>query len=139
LFQTERDINDPNSKIIKIKKGYNWVMHELAVTESILNIAVKHAQQAQAARVTDLYLVIGRLASIVDDSIQFYWDIISSETVCQGAKLHFKRVPAELLCLSCQQPYTLDDDLCPCPNCGSSQVKVTSGDQFWLDSIEIQQ
>lgn len=113
-------------------------MHELAVTESILNIALKHAQQANAARVTDLYLVIGRLASIVDDSIQFYWDIISSETICQGAQLHFKRVPAEMLCLDCQQPYTLDSDLTPCPTCGSSQVKVTSGDQFWLDSIEIQ-
>lgn len=113
-------------------------MHELAVTESILNIAVKHAQQAEAVRVTDLYLVIGRLASLVDDSIQFYWDIISSETVCQGATLHFKRIPATLLCLDCQQEYTLDDELSPCPNCASSKVKVTSGDQFWLESIEIQ-
>jgi hydrogenase nickel incorporation protein HypA/HybF len=113
-------------------------MHELAVTESILNIAVKHAQQAQAARVTDLYLVIGRLASLIDDSIQFYWDIISSDTICQGAKLHFKRVPAVLLCLDCQKEYTLNADLSPCTTCGSNKVKVISGDQFWLDSIEIQ-
>ena len=113
-------------------------MHELAVTENILNIAVKHARQAEAKRVTDLYLVIGRLASIVDDSIQFYWDIISAETVCQGATLHFKRVPAQLICLDCQQEYTLDGELSPCPNCQSAKVKVTSGDQFWLDSIEIE-
>ena len=32
-------------------------MHELAVTESILEIAKKYAQQAGASRVTDLYLV----------------------------------------------------------------------------------
>jgi hydrogenase nickel incorporation protein HypA/HybF len=113
-------------------------MHELAVTESILNIALKHAQQAQATRVTDLHLVIGRLASIVDDSVQFYWDIISSDTICQGAQLHFERVPATLLCLECQKEYTLDSELSPCPVCGSAQVRVTSGDQFWLDSIEIQ-
>ena len=113
-------------------------MHELAVTESILNIAMKHAQQAQATRVTDLHLVIGRLASIVDDSIQFYWDIISNDTICQGAQLHFERVPATLLCLECQKEYTLDSELSPCPSCGSAQVRVISGDQFWLDSIEIQ-
>lgn len=113
-------------------------MHELAVTESILNIAVKHAQQAQASKVTDLYLVIGRLASIVDDSVQFYWDIISNDTVCQGAKLHFQRVPAAMLCLDCSQEYTLDGELTPCPHCQSSRVKVVSGDQFWLDSIEIE-
>jgi Zn finger protein HypA/HybF involved in hydrogenase expression len=30
-------------------------MHELSVTESVLEIASRHAQQAQAARVTDIY------------------------------------------------------------------------------------
>jgi hydrogenase nickel incorporation protein HypA/HybF len=113
-------------------------MHELAVTESILNIAVKHAQQAQASRVTDLYLVIGRLSSLVDDSVQFYWDLITENTVCQGAKLHFQRIPAQLICLDCDQEYTLEGELTPCPNCQSVRVKVTAGDQFWLDSIEIE-
>ena len=74
-------------------------MHELAVTESILDIAVKYAEQAGASRVSDLYLVIGRLSSIVDDSVQFYWDIVSQNTLCAGSRLHFQRVPAELLCL----------------------------------------
>lgn len=113
-------------------------MHELAVTESILDIAVKYAQQAEASRVTDLYLVIGRLSSIVDDSIQFYWDMMSEKTLCAGSKLHFKRVPAELVCLECSNQYTLESDLTPCPACGSPRVKVSSGDQFFLDSIEIE-
>jgi len=34
-------------------------MHELAVTESILDIAIKHAQKANARQVTHLHLVIG--------------------------------------------------------------------------------
>ena len=81
-------------------------MHELAVTESILNIAVQHASQAGAVRVTDLHLVIGQLSSIVDDSVQFYWDMISEGTICAGAELHFERRPATLKCLDC------DQDLC---------------------------
>jgi hydrogenase nickel incorporation protein HypA/HybF len=52
-------------------------MHELAVTEHILDIALKHAQNANALSVDEIYLVIGQLSSIVDDSIQFYWDIFS--------------------------------------------------------------
>jgi hydrogenase nickel incorporation protein HypA/HybF len=113
-------------------------MHELAVTESIMNIAIKHAQKVEAARVTDLYLVIGRLSSIIDDSIQFYWDIVSENTICQGAKLHFQRVPAEMTCLSCGEQYVLEGDLAPCPKCSSAQIKVSSGEQFFLDSIEIE-
>ena len=61
-------------------------MHELAVTESILNIAVQHASQAGAVRVTDLNLVIGQLSSIFDDSVQFYWDMISEGTICAGRR-----------------------------------------------------
>ena len=113
-------------------------MHELAVAESILNIALKHARQVEATRVTDLYLVIGRLSSIIDESIQFYWDIISEKTICQGAKLHFQRVPAQMTCLNCGKAYTIDGELTPCPACGSSRVKVSSGEQFFLDSIEIE-
>jgi hydrogenase nickel incorporation protein HypA/HybF len=112
-------------------------MHELAVTESILNIAQEHARKAQARQVTDIHLVIGALSSLVDDSVQFYWDIISQDTLCAGAKLHFQREPAELLCLGCGNKYQLDQELIPCPTCQSFQVKVISGDQFWLDSIEI--
>lgn len=113
-------------------------MHELSVTESILNIAVRHARENGALKVTALHLVIGRFASIVDDSVQFYWDIISQDTLCAGSQLHFERIPGKLKCMVCGHEFILDDDLCPCPACGSPQARVISGDQFYLDSIEIE-
>jgi hydrogenase nickel incorporation protein HypA/HybF len=48
-------------------------MHEMVVTENILNIATRHALHAGAKRVTDIHITIGQLSSIVDDSVQFYW------------------------------------------------------------------
>jgi hydrogenase nickel incorporation protein HypA/HybF len=113
-------------------------MHELSVTENILDIAVRYAAQNEAKRVTGLYLVIGRLSSIVDDSVQFYWDIVSKDTLCAGSTLHFERVPATLHCLDCGGEYTLESELIPCPACGSARVRVTTGEQFYLDSIEIE-
>jgi hydrogenase nickel incorporation protein HypA/HybF len=113
-------------------------MHELPITENILNIANNHAAQAGATRVTDLYLVIGQLSSIVDDSIQFYWDIISKGTLCQGALLHFQRIPAKLFCQNCGQTYTLQSELRACPHCQSIRVQVLEGEEFRLESIEIE-
>ena len=113
-------------------------MHELPITENILKIAVDHAQQHNARKVTDLYLIMGQLSSIVDDSVQFYWDIISANTLCQGAKLHFERIPAQLNCLDCGETYTIPNELTPCPHCGSIRVKTVHGDEFRLDSIEIE-
>jgi hydrogenase nickel incorporation protein HypA/HybF len=114
-------------------------MHEMAVTQSILDIALAHAAQNGAARVTALNLVIGQLSSIVDDSVQFYWDIISRDTLCEGAVLHFQRLPARLACRDCECEYALSGELEACPNCGSFRVRVIAGDEFRLESIEIEE
>ena len=113
-------------------------MHELVVTENILEIALKHAKQAEAVKVTNIHLVIGSLSSIVDDSVSFYWNLISEDTICQNAQLHFKRIPAQLECIECGNAYSIENGLSPCPNCGSAKVKVISGEEFYLDSIEIE-
>jgi len=112
-------------------------MHELAVTENILETAIKYAKQANADRVTDIYLVIGDLASIIDDSIQFYWDILSENTICKGAKLHFERIKLHLECQDCHHIYQVDDVLIPCPKCNSLRTNIVKGNEFRLESIEI--
>jgi hydrogenase nickel incorporation protein HypA/HybF len=111
-------------------------MHELMVTESLLEIALRHAQQADAARVTDLHLVIGELSSVIDDSVQFYWDFVSEGTPAEGATLHFKRIPAEMACQECSETYDPKVDL-TCPECSSSNVRVVSGQEFFLEAIEV--
>lgn len=113
-------------------------MHELAVTESILNIALKHAAAAGATRVTDIYITIGQLSSIVDDSVQFYWDTISEGTICTGARLHFDRIPARLSCRQCGNEFGIDLGLEPCSQCGSFDVKIISGEEFWVESLEVE-
>jgi hydrogenase nickel incorporation protein HypA/HybF len=113
-------------------------MHELAVSESLLNLALSHAEQAGASSVTDVHLVIGRLSSIVDDSIQFYWDFITENTICFGSKLHFDRRPASLHCVDCDTNYQIEEAMTPCPNCGGFHTTIVSGEEFYLDSIEIE-
>lgn len=113
-------------------------MHELSVTESILNLALENAKKEKAIKVTSINLVIGKLSSIVDDSVQFYWDIISEGTLCQNAKLTFTRLPAKLKCTDCQTEFTIEKELHACPNCGSYRSTIIQGEEFYLDSIEIE-
>jgi len=113
-------------------------MHELAVTESILEICTRNARQSGATRVTTINLTIGRLSSIVDDSVQFYWEIISEGTLCAGSQLVFKRLPAKMRCNACETEYSFDGDLIPCPNCQSMNACILGGDDFQVESIEIE-
>ncbi len=113
-------------------------MHELAVTQRILEIALQHAGQAGARRVTDLYLVVGQLATVLDDSVQFYWDAISGGTIAEGAMLHFRRVPAEMACRACGLRYALPPEGCRCPACGSEEAWLVAGEELRLEAIDVE-
>jgi hydrogenase nickel incorporation protein HypA/HybF len=113
-------------------------MHELAVTQSILDISLRHASQAGAKRVTDINLVIGQFSSIVDDSVQFYWDIIARDTIAQGSLLHFERIPGEMTCCNCGHTFHPSDKTFECPSCSSSFVNITKGEEFRVDSIDVE-
>ena len=114
-------------------------MHELAITQRIAEVALRHAEENNANRITDLYLVLGDLSSVVDDSVQFYWDIVTEGTLCEGATLHFQRIPAKLHCQDCGHAYILSDGkLNPCPLCDSLNVQIIRGEEFRLESIEIE-
>jgi hydrogenase nickel incorporation protein HypA/HybF len=113
------------------------IMHELAVTESLLKIALQHAEKANAKRINDLHIVMGELATMVDDSIQFYWGIIAKDTIAENATLHFRRVPAELQCMTCFEKYHPTDRELVCPKCSGVGAKVIAGEEFRLESIDV--
>ncbi len=113
-------------------------MHELSVTESLLNIALRHAETAKARRIVSLNITIGQLSSIVDDSVQFYWDIVSKDTIAEGARLNFVRLPTQLRCQDCGNQYQPGEEQFTCPACGSLNVQITAGREFFLESIEVE-
>ncbi|NJN44506.1 MAG: hydrogenase maturation nickel metallochaperone HypA [Anaerolineae bacterium] len=113
-------------------------MHELHTTQTILETAIQHAEDAQATHVTDLHLINGVLSSYKDESIRLYWEMVSRGTLCDGAELHFHHVPALCICQACGESFS--PQLCdePCPACSSLSVNLVQGKEFRLDSIEIE-
>ena len=114
-------------------------MHELPITQSILEIALRHAEQADAKRITDLHIVMGELSKVVDESIQFYWDMIAENSIAEGAKLHFRIVPAIFQCMACFETYhPSDTEEFECPNCKGVGVKIIAGEEFSLEAIDVE-
>jgi hydrogenase nickel incorporation protein HypA/HybF len=114
-------------------------MHELAATQSILDTALSHAQAAGGGRIVALHLVLGQASEMTTDPVQFYWDEISKGTPAEGARLNFRRVPVELLCLNCQHRYApMGDDGAACPACGGERIKTVAGEEFYLEAIDVE-
>lgn len=121
--------------IVHIEVTLRMDMHELSVTQSVLDIALKNAG---ARKVKQINLVIGQFSSIVDDSVQFYWDIISKDTSAEGSLLHFERIPGEMTCQNCGYVFRPTDESFDCPSCSSPFVRITKGEEFQVDSIDVE-
>lgn len=114
-------------------------MHELAATRSLLQIALDAAAGAGATRVLEIDVVIGELTSMVDDSVQFYFDALSRDTAAAGARLRFRREPAVASCSACGHRAPVRPPLsATCEACGAHALTVAGGQAFYVDSIEVE-
>jgi hydrogenase nickel incorporation protein HypA/HybF len=113
-------------------------MHEYAVTEGVLNTALAEAKRAGAVKITEIRLVIGDLSTIVDESVQMYFDIMSECTIAHGAKLVFNRVPAEFKCTVCGQAYNKPADGYDCTACGGVGLSTGKGREFYIESLDVE-
>jgi hydrogenase nickel incorporation protein HypA/HybF len=113
-------------------------MHELGVTENIVNIVLAKAGEAQASKIIQINLVIGELSGYVPNCIQFYFDSLSKDTIAQGAVLHFELVPTQLRCRKCSTVFHPQDTLWSCPKCQGHSIEISRGREFYIESIEVE-
>jgi len=112
-------------------------MHELAITQSVLNISLEQAKTVKATRISQINLVIGEMSSIVGDCVQFYFDFFSKDTIAEGAVLSFQRVPTRMRCRNCDTVFQLSESGWTCPHCNQWVAEILSGQELYVDSIEV--
>jgi hydrogenase nickel incorporation protein HypA/HybF len=108
-------------------------MHELSITQSVVDAVSEHAAGAQ---VVGVRLRIGALSGVVPDALRFCFELVSEGTCLQGAELRIDEVPGAGYCRSCGSELTLTDLILLCP-CGSADVDVVSGRDLTVQSIEV--
>jgi hydrogenase nickel incorporation protein HypA/HybF len=113
-------------------------MHELGITENIVNIALAKAGEARASKISQINVVIGEMSGFVTDCIQFYFDSLSRDTIAQGAVLHFELVPAQLRCRNCSTFFSPQDTVWSCPECRGQSVEISKGRELYIESIEVE-
>jgi hydrogenase nickel incorporation protein HypA/HybF len=113
-------------------------MHELSVTEGLIKIVDEEAKSRNIKQVSGINLVIGDLTSIIDDSVQFYFNILSKGTAAAGAVLSFKRIAAEFSCRTCGNIFEQQSCGYKCPKCGGKGIIVNKGQEFYIESIEVE-
>jgi hydrogenase nickel incorporation protein HypA/HybF len=111
-------------------------VHELSVAGAVVESVLRHAA---GRRVTAVALRVGHLRQVVPDSLDFYWDIVTRETLCEGSRLEQELIAARLACAACEREWGIDLPVFRCPTCGGADVTVAAGDELEVESIEVEE
>ena len=110
-------------------------MRELQFTQKILNKSL--SQVPGTKRIKDVHLMIGEIAELDTTRIEQYWRELGRGTPAEHAQLHFRFSKAEVQCMACFNKYHPINGEIHCPYCGSYGAKILSGEEFDLESIEL--
>src|SRR6516225_9804504 len=99
-------------------------MHELGITQEIIEIA---AEYSKGARVTRVVLEIGKLSAVLPDAVRFCFDLCSQGTVVEGAHLEIIETPGRARCRQCGPEVLLERPFGYCA-CGSSDLDWLAGE-----------
>lgn len=111
-------------------------MRERDAIQSILTKSLLKAREADK-RIKSLQLAVGELSELDQDAIQKHWEQQSQGTLAERAQLHVRFIKAEVQCMACFSKYTPANGKIHCPYCGSYGAKILSGEEFFLESIEL--
>jgi hydrogenase nickel incorporation protein HypA/HybF len=113
-------------------------MHELGATQAMIDRAIRQAGERHAGRIVDVYVVMGGISGFSEEPVRFYWGELSKGTIAEGARLHFRKIETELQCMACFTRYRPENDEILCPNCGSSGAKILSGEEFYMEALDVE-
>lgn len=107
-------------------------MHELGITQNIVDIACRYANGAKVNKVT---VEIGHMAAILPDSVQFCFEACSLDTLVEGAILEIIEIPGLGRCRQCGAEILLEQPFGIC-NCGSTDLEFIQGNELRVKEIE---
>jgi hydrogenase nickel incorporation protein HypA/HybF len=110
-------------------------MHELAIAESLVAIAERHAGGRRVIRVE---VAVGHLRQVVPAALEFAFELVVQGTVLDGAALVLEEVPAAGRCRTCGAEGRLDGFPLTCPACGDWHLEVTAGEELRVESLDLE-
>lgn len=113
-------------------------MHELAITEGIIGLAIPAAEKAGAKRILEIHLKIGALSDVFPECIQDCLEQVTKGTMAEGVKLVVSEIPVKILCRDCLAESTIDKKERQCPHCGSRNFRVTEGREYYVESLKVE-
>lgn len=108
-------------------------MHELGITQQIVEIACRRAGGAKVKRIV---VEIGKLCAVLPDAVRFCFELCTEGTPAEGASLEIVEIPGRARCRECGGEVLLDRTFGRCA-CGCSNLEWLSGEELKIKEMEV--
>lgn len=114
-------------------------MHEYSIVQGVLDAVIPAAREAGARRITAVRLKVGDMTEVVQESLDFMWDLCCEErgAFVEGAALEVERVLPRSACIACGEEFEHDRLHLRCPACGSASTMLLSGRELEIASMDV--
>lgn len=113
-------------------------MHELALTQGIIDIVLSEQKRQGFERVLEISLKVGEFSGVIPQCIREFFPIAAEKSPAKDAQLAIETVPAVFDCMDCGHKGDADRKNACCALCGSTAIKMTSGREFYVESIKVE-
>jgi hydrogenase nickel incorporation protein HypA/HybF len=111
-------------------------VHEYSIVQALMEQVEAEAFSHHASRVGRVHVRLGELSGVDPELLKLAFETFRERTICEGAELALRLVPASWVCRSCGQPLPKDAVL-RCEECGQPG-KLSQGDEIILDRLEME-
>jgi len=113
-------------------------MHEMGIAMQLVEIAsAAIPKDMENVQVEKVNLKLGKLSSVVPDSLRFCFEIITKDTPLSGAELYIEEIEVAARCNDCKAEWTITGPVFKCEKCTSGNITLLSGQELEISSIEI--
>ena len=111
-------------------------MHEYSIIGSLMQRVEAEARQRGATSVGRIRIALGELSGVDPELLASAYEVFRERTICAGAPMEIRAVPAVWECSACGRPIARGETL-QCPVC-RSRARLASGDEIILEQIEME-
>ena len=111
-------------------------MHELALSQSIVELLAELSARQGFRTVTKVFLEVGEAAGVECESLRFCFDAATRDTLAEHSELHIARTPARGECVHCHRTFPMPGGLAPCPHCQQWGATLVSGRELRVLAFE---
>jgi hydrogenase nickel incorporation protein HypA/HybF len=110
-------------------------VHELSLCRSIYSIVRRAVPDRDVAAIA---VDVGALRQVVPATLAYCWGIVAEGTPLDGSELHLRVIEAQIECGQCGERTPIRGQLrLACPGCAGTQVRVVSGEEFLVRSVDV--